>query len=92
MRSEHHCTRCCCLPAAIAYITQLITLLLLLLMLLELETKAIRRFAKVSTVSYSRPSLMIIASASQFHRTSTLGGPTRAFSWLKAAIYYCFHI
>ena len=28
MRSEHHCTRCCCLPAAIAYITQLITLLL----------------------------------------------------------------
>ena len=33
----------------------------------ELETKAIRRFAKVSIVSYSRPSLMIIASASQFH-------------------------
>ena len=31
----------------------------------ELETK--RRFAKVSIVSYSRPSLMIIASASQFH-------------------------
>ena len=35
--------------------------------ILELETKAIRRFAKVSIVSYSRPSLMIIASASQFH-------------------------
>ena len=34
---------------------------------LELETKAIRRFAKVSIVSYDRPSLMIIASASQFH-------------------------
>ena len=34
---------------------------------LELETKVIRRFAKVSIVSYSRPSLMIIASASQFH-------------------------
>ena len=34
---------------------------------LELETKAIRRFAKVSIVSYSRPSLMIIASATQFH-------------------------
>ena len=34
---------------------------------LELETKAIRRFAKVSIVSYSRPSLMIMASASQFH-------------------------
>ena len=33
----------------------------------ELETKVIRRFVKVSTVSYSRPSLMIIASASQFH-------------------------
>ena len=33
----------------------------------ELETKAIRRFAKVSRVSYSCPSLMIIASASQFH-------------------------
>ena len=33
----------------------------------ELETKAIRRFAKVSIVSYSRLSLMIIASASQFH-------------------------
>ena len=33
----------------------------------ELETKAIRRFAKVSIVSYSRPSLMIIASASQFY-------------------------
>ena len=29
---------------------------------LELETKAIRRFAKVSIVSYSHPSLMIIAS------------------------------
>ena len=34
---------------------------------LELETKAIRRFEKVSIVSYSRPSLMIIASGSQFH-------------------------
>ena len=34
---------------------------------LELETKAIRRFAKVSIVSYSRQSLMIIASAFQFH-------------------------
>ena len=34
---------------------------------LELETKAIRRFAKVSIVSYSRPSLMIIELASQFH-------------------------
>ena len=33
----------------------------------ELETKAIRKFAKISIVSYSRPSLMIIASASQFH-------------------------
>ena len=36
----------------------------------ELETKVKRRFAKVSIVSYSRPSLMIIVSASQF--TSTL--------------------
>ena len=35
--------------------------------LLELEMKAIRRFAKVSIVSYSFPSLMTIASASQFH-------------------------
>ena len=34
---------------------------------LELETKAIPRFAKVIIVSYSRPSFMIIASASQFH-------------------------
>ena len=34
---------------------------------LELETKAIRRFANVSIVSYSRPSLMKIASASQFY-------------------------
>ena len=33
----------------------------------ELETKAIRRFPKVSIVCYSRPSLMIIASRSQFH-------------------------
>ena len=33
----------------------------------ELETKAIRRFAKVSIVSYSRPSLVIIASGTQFH-------------------------
>ena len=33
----------------------------------ELETKAIRRFAKVSIVSYSRPSLMIIAFRTQFH-------------------------
>ena len=36
-------------------------------MILELETKVKRRFMKVSIVSYSRPSLMIIASASQFH-------------------------
>ena len=34
---------------------------------LELKTKAIRRFAKVNVVSYSRLSLMIISSASQFH-------------------------
>ena len=34
---------------------------------LELETKAIQRFAKVSIVSYSCPSLMIIASRTQFH-------------------------
>ena len=34
---------------------------------LELEIKAIRRFARVSIVSYSRLSLMIIVSASQFH-------------------------
>ena len=34
---------------------------------LELETKAIRWFPKVSIVSYSRPSLMIIVSATQFH-------------------------
>ena len=36
---------------------------------LELESKVKRRFAKVSIVSYSMssPSLMIIASASQFH-------------------------
>ena len=34
---------------------------------LELETKVERRFAKVSIVSYSRQSLMIIALASQFH-------------------------
>ena len=34
---------------------------------LELGTKAIRRFAKFSIVSYSRPSLMIIASAFQVH-------------------------
>ena len=33
----------------------------------ELKTNVIRRFAKVSIVCYSRPSLMIIASASQFH-------------------------
>ena len=36
-------------------------------LILELETKVVRRFAKVSIVSYSRPSLMIIALASQFH-------------------------
>ena len=36
-------------------------------LVVELETKAIRRFSEVSIVSYSRPSLMIIASASQFH-------------------------
>ena len=34
---------------------------------IELKTNAIRMFAKVSIVSYSRPSLMIIASAFQFH-------------------------
>ena len=34
---------------------------------LELETKVKRRFAMVSIVSYSRPSLMILALASQFH-------------------------
>ena len=33
----------------------------------ELETNAIRRFGLVSIVSYSRSSLMIIASAPQFH-------------------------
>ena len=33
----------------------------------ELEKKAIRRFAKVSIVSHSCPSLMMIASASHFH-------------------------
>ena len=33
----------------------------------ELETKAIRRFAKVSIVSYSRPSHMIIALGTQFY-------------------------
>ena len=32
-----------------------------------LETNAIRRFGLVNIVSYSRPSLMIIASVSQFH-------------------------
>ena len=37
------------------------------LFLIELETKVKQRFAKVSIVSYSCPSLMIIASASQFH-------------------------
>ena len=39
----------------------------------ELETKAIRRFAKVTIVPYSRPSLMIIELASQFHVYFTLG-------------------
>ena len=34
---------------------------------LEIETMVKRRFAKVSIVSYSRPSPMIIVSASQFH-------------------------
>ena len=38
----------------------------------ELVTKVKRRFGKVSIVSYSRPSLMIIVSASQF--TSTYRG------------------
>ena len=33
----------------------------------ELETKVKRKFAKVSIVSYSHPSLMIIALATQFH-------------------------
>ena len=36
-------------------------------LVVELETMAIRRFAKVSIVSYSCPSLMIIVSAFQFH-------------------------
>ena len=40
---------------------------------LDLERKVKRRFAKVSIVSYSRPSLMIIASASQFHIYLPLG-------------------
>ena len=40
---------------------------LTILSTLELETNAIRRFRLVSIVSYSRPSLMIIASVSQFH-------------------------
>ena len=40
---------------------------------IELETKAIRRFLKVSIVSYSRPSLMIIASVSQYHVYLPLG-------------------
>ena len=35
--------------------------------LLEFETNVIRRFAKVSIVSYSRPSLIIIESVSQLH-------------------------
>ena len=34
---------------------------------IELETNAIRRFGLVSIVSFRRPSLMIIPSASQFH-------------------------
>ena len=34
---------------------------------IELETNVIRRFGFFSIVSYSRPSLMIIASVSQFH-------------------------
>ena len=42
---------------------------------LELETKAIRRFAKVSIVSYSRPSLMMIELASQFHVYLPWGQP-----------------
>ena len=33
----------------------------------DVSTRAWNKFAKVSIVSYSRPSLMIIASASQFH-------------------------
>ena len=36
-------------------------------LLVELETKAIRKFANGIIVSYSRPSLMIIASGTQFH-------------------------
>ena len=36
-------------------------------LILELEAKVVQRFAKVSIVSYSRPSLMIIALAPQFH-------------------------
>ena len=35
--------------------------------MIELETKVKRRFAKVRIVSYSRPSFMMIALASQFH-------------------------
>ena len=35
--------------------------------LLELKTKIKRKFAKFSIVPYSRPSLMINASASQFY-------------------------
>ena len=58
------------MPLAIMGINNLDTALSIYLCnasVLELETKAIRRFAKVSIVSYSRPSLMIIASASKFH-------------------------
>ena len=33
----------------------------------DLETEVKRRFAKVSIVSYSHPSLMIIAPWTQFH-------------------------
>ena len=39
----------------------------ILLLRLELETNVIRRFAKVSIVSYNRLSVMIIALVSQFH-------------------------
>ena len=48
-------------------ISQVSTQSQLLDSVLELETNVKRRFAKVSIVSYSRPSLMVIASASQFH-------------------------
>ena len=57
--------------------------------IVELETKAIRRFAKVSIVSYSRPSLMIIVSGTQFHVYLPWGqpgkGPNRGLLLVKSA-------